>query len=318
SVSKQFTTFLALLLEEEGKLSFNDDIRIYLPELEHLPNNITIKQLTNHTHGLSNADELAKLKGLKLMTHQEVVKMLLNIKQVNFKAGEKYEYNNTGYILLSEIIERVGKKPFKEQLQEKIFLPLSMKDTKVVDNENMVIKNKAYSYNLDNDIYVKNPIALSNIGSSGIYTTINDLALWAKNYQNTIIGNRSIYEKMQTATLLNSGKQIKYGLGLQFDNYKGIDVIFHGGGSASYRSYILHVPRHKLSIIFLSNANDFSGLDVVYKSIDFLLKDDIKIKTSEKIAISNEQLKKYTGTYEIKLDVYYNIIAKKDTLDRKR
>src|SRR5690606_15300594 len=70
SVSKQFTTFLALLLEEEGKLSFNDDIRIYLPELEHLPNNITIKQLTNHTHGLSNADELAKLKGLKLMTHQ--------------------------------------------------------------------------------------------------------------------------------------------------------------------------------------------------------------------------------------------------------
>src|SRR5690606_17276424 len=118
SVSKQFTTFLALLLEEEGTLSFNDDIRIYLPELEHLPNNITIKQLTNHTHGLSNADELAKLKGLKLMTHKEVVKMLLNIKQVNFKAGEKYEYNNTGYILLSEIIERVGKKPFKEQLQE--------------------------------------------------------------------------------------------------------------------------------------------------------------------------------------------------------
>lgn len=314
SVSKQFTTYLALLLEQEGKLSFNDDIRTYLPELKHLPNSITIKQLTNHTHGLSNADELAQLKGLKLMTHQEVLEMLLNIKHVNFKAGEKYEYNNTGYILLSEIIERVGQKPFKTQLQEKIFLPLSMKDTKVVDNENMVIKNKAYSYNLDNDIYVKNPVALSTIGSSGIYTTIKDLTLWAKNYQNPVVGNRSFYEKMQAVTLLNYRKKIKYGLGLQFDNYKGLDVIFHGGGTASYRSYILHVPKHKLSIIFLSNANDFSGLDVVYQSIDLLLKDDIKTKTQSKIEVSNELLKKYTGTYEFQPGVYYNIIAKKDTL----
>lgn len=314
SISKQFTTYLALLLEQEGKLSFNDDIRTYLPELKHLPNKITVKQLANHTHGLSNPDELAQLKGLKTMSHQEVVKMLLNIKHVNFNAGEKYEYNNTGYILLSEIIERVGQKPFKEQLQEKIFIPLGMKDTKVVDNNNLVVKNKAYSYNLDNDIYEINPVKLSTIGSSGIYTTINDLALWAKNYQNPVIGNSSFYKKMQTATILNSKKEIKYGLGLQFDNYKGIDVIFHGGGTAGYRSYILHVPKHKLSLIFLSNANDFSGLDVVYKSIELLLKEDIKAKTPAKIAISNKQLKKYTGTYEFQPGVYYNIIAKKDTL----
>lgn len=312
SISKQFTTYIALLLEQEGKLSFNDDIRTYLPELKHLPSNITIKQLTNHTHGLSNPYELAQLKGFKTMNHQEVVKMLLNIKHVNFKVGEKYEYNNTGYILLSEIIERVGQKPFKKQLQEKIFIPLGMKSTKTVDNNDMIIKNKAYSYNLDNDAI--NPVKLSTIGSSGIYTTINDLALWAKNYQNPVVGNNGFYEKMQAATLLNSGKEIKYGLGLQFDNYKGIDVIFHGGGTASYRSYILHAPKQKLSIIFLSNANDFSGLDVVYQSIDFLLNDDIKTKTPAKMAVTNEQLKKYSGTYEFQPGVYYNIIAKKDTL----
>lgn len=314
SISKQFTTYLALLLEQEGKLSFNDDIRTYLPELKHLPNKITIKQLANHTHGLSNPDELAQLKGLKTMSHQEVVKMLLNIKHVNFKAGEKYEYNNTGYILLSEIIERVGQKPFKEQLQEKIFIPLGMKNTKAVDNNDLVVKNKAYSYSLDNDIYISNPVKLATIGSSGIYTTINDLTLWAKNYQNPIIGNSSFYKRMQTATILNSEKEIKYGLGLQFDKYKGIDVIFHGGGTAGYRSYILHVPKHKLSLIFLSNANNFSGLDVVYQSIDLLLKEDIKTKIPTKIAISNEQLNKYTGTYKFQPGVYYNIIAKKDTL----
>ncbi|WP_160114589.1 serine hydrolase [Aquimarina sp. AU474] len=314
SISKQFTTYLALLLEQEGKLSFNHDIRTYLPELIHLPSKITIKQLTNHTHGLANPDELARLKGFKTMNHQEVVKMLLNIKQVNYKAGEKYEYNNTGYILLSEIIERVGQKPFKKQLQEKIFIPLGMKDTKAVDNNDMVVNNKAYSYNLDNDMYASNPVQLATIGSSGIYTTINDLALWAKNYQNPVVGNSAFYEKMQAATILNSKKEINYGLGLQFDNYKGIDIIFHGGGTASYRSYILHAPKHKLSIIFLSNANNFSGLDIVYNSIDLLLKRNIKTKTPAKIAISNDQLKKHTGTYEFQPGVYYNIIAKKDTL----
>lgn len=314
SISKQFTTYLALLLEQEGKLSFNDDIRTYLPELKHLPSKITIKQLTNHTHGLSNPDELAQLKGLSTMNHQEVVKMLLNIKHLNFKAGEKYEYNNTGYILLSEIIERVGQKSFKNQLKEKIFIPLGMKDTKVVDNENMVIKNKAYSYTFNNGIYVNNPVNLSTIGSSGIYTTINDLALWAKNYQNPVVGNSGFYKKMQAVTILNSEKEINYGLGLQVDNYKGSDIVFHGGGTASYRSYILHVPKHKLSIIFLSNANDFSGLDIVYQSIDLIINGDIKTKTPVKIAVSNEELKKHTGTYEFQPGVYYNIIAQKDSL----
>lgn len=314
SISKQFTTYLALLLEQEGKLSFNDDIRTYLPELKHLPSKITIKQLTNHTHGLSNPDELAQLKGLSTMNHQEVVKMLLNIKHLNFKAGEKYEYNNTGYILLSEIIERVGQKSFKNQLKEKIFIPLGMKDTKVIDNENMVIKNKAYSYTFNNGIYVNNPVNLSTIGSSGIYTTINDLALWAKNYQNPVVGNSGFYKKMQAVTILNSEKEINYGLGLQIGNYKGIDIVFHGGGTASYRSYILHVPKHKLSIIFLSNANDFSGLDIVYQSIDLIINGDIKTKTPAKIAVSNEELKKYTGTYEFQPGVYYNIIAQKDSL----
>ena len=314
SVSKQFTTYLALLLEQEGKLSLSDDIKMYLPEFKHLSSRITIKQLTNHTHGLPNPDEISYLKGVQTMNHQEVVKMLLNIKQVNFKAGENYEYNNTGFILLSEIIERVGQKPFKIQLEERIFIPLGMKNTRAIDNNDLVVKNKAYSYSLNNGTYVNNPVRLSTIGSSGIYTTIDDLSLWMKNYQNPIIGNKKIYNKMQTATFLNSGKKINYGLGLQFDNYKGIDIVFHGGGTASYRSYILHAPKQKLSIVFLSNANDFSGLDIVYNTIDLLLNNDIKAYTPEKITFNTEQLKKFEGTYEFQPGVYYNIITKKDTL----
>ncbi|WP_157961127.1 serine hydrolase domain-containing protein [Lutibacter citreus] len=317
SISKQFTTYLALLLEQEGKLSFSDDIKTYLPELNHLPNKITIKDLTTHTHGLPNTDELAYLKGILpngKMTHQQVVRMLLNIKQTNFKVGDKYEYNNTGYILLSEIIERIEKKPFKDQLQQRIFAPLGMNHSKAIDDINIVVPNKAYSYQLINNTYKNYPVKLSTIGSSGINTTINDMIIWAKNYQNPIIGSRSFYNKMEQATLLNSGKIINYGLGLQFDSYKGVEIVFHGGGTAAYRSYILHVPKHKLSIIILANTNDFSALDLVYRTIDILLK-DYTIEASKKVTIpSIKQLKKYEGTYEFQPGVYFNIIAEKDTL----
>ncbi len=317
SISKQFTVYLALLLEKEGKLSFKDDIRSHLPELNHLSNTITIKNLTNHTHGLPNIHELASLKGIfpkQQINHKEIVQLLLNIKQTNFKTGDKYEYNNTGYILLAEIIERVGKKPFNEQLKQKIFLPLGMNHSEAINDANITVKNKAYSYQLRNDKYENLPLKLSAIGSSGINTTINDLSLWSKNYQNPIVGSRAFYDKMEQATYLNSGKKISYGLGLQFETYKGLNIVFHGGGDAGYRSYILHIPKHQLSIIILANTNDFSALDAVYKTVDILLKDYIKSEGKTEVKLSNKQLKKYEGTYEFQPGIYFNIIAKNDTL----
>jgi len=317
SVSKQFTTYLALLLEEEGKLSFKDDIKNYLPELNHLQNTITIKNLTNHTHGLPNIHELAKLKGIfpkMQMNNREIVELLLNIKHANFKAGDEYQYGNTGYILLAEIIERIGKKPFKQQLKEKILLPLGMKNTKVIDDINTVIKNKAYSYETTNEKNENLPLTLATIGSSGISTTIHDLSLWAINYQNPIVGSKTFYQRMEQATYLNSNKKINYGMGLQFENYKGLDIVFHGGGDAGYRSYILHIPKNKISMVILSNSNGFSAFDMIYRAIDILMKDFIQTEPSEKLNISTKSLKKFDGTYEFHPGVYFEIATKKDSL----
>ncbi|WP_417861520.1 serine hydrolase domain-containing protein [Winogradskyella sediminis] len=314
SNSKQFAAFIALLMEEEGKLSFNDDIRKHLPELSHLPKKITIKQLANHTHGLPSPDELAQLKGVETMHHKQVLEMLLNIKQVSFEAGEEHFYNNTGFILLAEIIERVGKKSFKQQLKEKVFVPLKMHNTKVIDNKNTVVKNRAYSYRLQQDsTYITNPAKLSTIGSSGIFTTIDDLGLWVKNYQNTTLGKREFYSKMQAITTLNSGKKTNYGLGLQVDTYKGIDVVFHGGGTESYRSYILHAPKHQLSLVFLSNKGDMSGLDIMYGTLEIILKDFIQEEKTFTMLKGNE-LKKLEGTYQMFPGKYYNFIVENDKL----
>lgn len=314
SVSKQFTTYLALLLEQEGKLSFEDDIKTYLPELKHLENSITIKDLTNHTHGLPNLHELAGLKGKDIMTHQQIIQMLLKINHTNFNTGDTYEYNNTGYALLAEIIERVGKKPFEEQLKQKIFLPLGMYDSEAIGDNNIVVKNKAYSYKLTNGVYENYRLKFSAMGSSGINTTINDLSLWAQNYQNPLVGSRAFYDKMEQATYLNSGKKINYGLGLQFGTYKGLDIVFHGGGDVGYRSYILHIPKHRLSVVLLANTNDFSALDVVYTTVDILLSDYLKTETVVKSKLTTGQLKKYEGTYEVQPGLYFNILAKNDSL----
>lgn len=314
SVSKQFTTYLALMLEEEGKLSFTDDIRKYLPELEHLPYKITIKQLTNHTHGLPNIDELARLKSASKMAHWQIVQMALNIKQINFKPGEKYQYGNTAYLLLTEIIKRVGKKPFNTQLKEKIFKPLRMKNSQANGYASSVITNKATSYRIINNTYIYNPIELETMGSSGIYTNINDMILWVKHYYNTEVGKQIFYTKMKAPTMLNSYKKIKYGMGLQFDNYKGLEIVFHGGGTASYRSYILHVPKHSLSFVFLSNSGDFSGLDMIYKSLNFVLKNELEIKKPIKTKYTNKQLQQFTGTYEQSPSNYYTIFAESNKL----
>lgn len=315
SNSKQFTTYLALILEEEGKLSFNDDIREHIPMLAHLPYKITIKQLTNHTHGLPNTDELTELNGEVYSMHNfKVLDILLKIESVNFKPGSRYEYNNTGYVLLAEILERVSKKPFEELLEEKIFKPLGMISSKAIKYTDDIISNKAYSYKKSNQTYIRYPMEFATIGASGIYTSISDLSNWATNFYNQKVGKKDFYTKMLIPTITSSKVKTNYGLGLHKDNYKGIDIVFHGGGTNSYRSYVLHVPKHKLSFICLSNkGNGADLLDVIYKSLEIVLKDEIKETKNEKI-VRGKELKKYEGTYEMYPGKYLKFSVKEDNL----
>lgn len=318
SVSKQFTAYLALLLEKEGKLSMNDDIKNYLPELKELPYKIDLYQLANHTHGLPNLFELAHLKGKgpqNRMTHEEVIEMLLNIKSVNFKPGEKYEYNNTGFALLAEIIERVEGISFQEVLSNKVFEPVGMINSLAVNSPDLIIKNKAHSYKLENETYYNYDFNLMANGSSGISTTIDDLSKWAAFFQNPSVQAGEILKKMQAPTVLNSGDSIQYGLGLEQKNYKGVNLVFHGGGDAGYRSYILHAPENNFSVVILGNNNDFTPLEITYSIVDLFLKAHIKEPSNPKqVNYTTEELKAFEGTYQMFPGTYFNFIAERDTL----
>ncbi len=309
SNSKQMSTWLACLLEEEGKLSFSDDVRTYLPELKHLPYKISLKQLTNHTHGLANVDELAKLKGIQRMRHEEVLAMLFEITQVNFKPGEEFQYNNTGYVLLSEIIARVGGKPFPQLLKEKIFAKLGMNHSQAVGHYDQVIPLKAFS--MRNGGLTHDPVLISRMGASGVYASLHDMIVWIQNLAKNEAKQQQYLEKMLKTTQLNKGQIINYGMGLQFENYQGIDIIFHGGGMGSYRSYILHAPAHQLSMVFLSNAGGFTGYDLVYKTLEIILAHAIEKPQPRK---QIDDLTAYEGTYELTPASYFTIWAEGDSL----
>ncbi|NMM47813.1 serine hydrolase domain-containing protein [Marinigracilibium pacificum] len=318
SVSKQFTAYLAVLLDKKGLLTLEDDIRIHLPELKSLPYKITIKQLANHTHGLPNLFGLLKLKGKRIddhTTHKEIVQLLLKIQKTNFIPGEKYEYNNTGYVLLAEIIERKSEKPFQQILEELIFIPNEMYDTRAVNNSTIIIKNKAQSYKNENGLYKKHPFNTMANGSSGISTTISDLSKWATKFQFPDKLSKEIFEEMTKPTILNSDSIINYGLGLEFKKYKGQDIVFHGGGDAGYRSYLLHIPKFKFSVAILGNNNDFTPLFIVNEIIDLYLKDYLEnTPTPIKTSYNTKELKQFEGTFEMFPGTYFNIIAENDTL----
>lgn len=318
SISKQFTAFSILLLEDEGKLSIDDEITKYLPELSGLSYPVTIKKFLNHTSGFRDDTDLNSLVGrtdLDRTSQSQMVNLLLRQKGLNFTPGFRFQYCNSGYVLLAEIVERISGMTFAEFTHKRIFEPLNMKNSLFLDDPDIVVKNKSLSYIKQNNAYYNIPINRSIVGSTGLYTTINDLSLWANNFNNLTIGNKSIFQKMQTKSSLNNGEIIPYALGQELKVYKGLYVVFHGGGDAGYRSYLLRVPEHKLSILVSGNFESFNPLNISYGLIDIFLSDYIIQPIKKELPIyTNKDLKKYEGDYQVFPGLYITIIAEQDSL----
>lgn len=318
SVSKQFTAFLALMLEDEGKLSMDDDIRKYLPELKELPYKVNLRQLANHTNGFPNIHELAYLTGVSpqdVLTQQQVLKMLLAQRQLNFPPGTKYQYNNAGFALLAEIIQRVTGKSFAAYAQEKIFTPLGMKHTFILDDNATIVKNKAYSYKKTKEGYSKVPFNFSVYGSSGINTTTGDLARWTMNFVEPVVGSRSVIAKMETPSRLVNGQTIPYTQGLELKRHKGLDVVFHGGGDAGYRAYILRVPAQKFAVVVMGNLESFNPLDLSYGLADLYLENaETNVQQQPIPRYTTSQLSKWQGDYEFMPGSFFTLVAKNDTM----
>ncbi len=308
SMSKQFTAASILLLAQQGKLSLDDDVRKYIPELPDFGSPITIRHLIHHTSGLRDQWNLLELAGwrysLDLITDDDVMSVLATQKDLNFKPGEKHSYCNTGYTLLAIIVKRVSGMSFREFTTKNIFEPLGMAHTFFRDDHAMIVKNNAYGYESEDGGPFR--LALTNFdtaGATSLHTTVEDLALWDENFYHPLVGGPSFREQMLQRGKLNNGETLDYAFGLVVGKYKGLPTVDHSGGDAGYRSDMTRFSEQHFSVAVLCNFADTNPSSLVRSVADIYLEKDLKApepSAATPVAAMNlteQQLSAFQGLY---------------------
>ena len=297
SVSKQFAGFAIATLSHEGRLSLDDNIRMYLPDVPDFGNTITIRHLLHHTSGLRDWVQSLVIAGVGMddvISFKHILKMVQHQKALNFEPGEAFLYSNTGYNLLTEIVETVTGHSFREWTDTNIFKPLAMTNSHFHDDYEMILKNRAYSYQtVENDRFkhaVNNTTAL---GSSSLYSTVEDLAKWVLNFDNTRIGEQTVIEQMHQCGVLNDGEQISYAFGLNIGEYRTLKTVGHSGSWRGFRSHLIRFPDQKFGVVILCNLDTFNPLGLAEKVADLYLAD---VLAPVEISEPDEALQPAEGT----------------------
>ena len=333
SVSKQFTAFAITLLASEGRLKLDDDIRKYLPEVPDFGKTITIKHLIYHTSGLRDQWELLAMAGWRLddvITREHILKIIRNEKELNFEPGAEHLYCNSGYTLLAVIVERVSGQSFRQFTTDRIFKPLGMANTHFHDDHEMIVKNRAYSYQPEKAGGFKlSALNYANAGATSLFTTAEDMTRWALNFEDMKLGGKAVIDQMHEQGILNSGKKIDYAFGLAIGKYKGLSVVEHSGGDAGYRSHIMRFPEQRFSVIVLSNLSTTNPGGLARKVADLVISDKLVADTSTTgpapnssagssarptVRVSSDILDSYVGKYELAGTIMVDITRENDRL----
>jgi CubicO group peptidase (beta-lactamase class C family) len=311
SVSKPFTATSIALLAQQGKLSLDDDIRKYVPEMPKYDDTITIRHLIHHTSGIREYQALVLFGGLGIdnaYSDKAILSMLARQKNISFKPGSKHQYSNSNYHLLGIIVGRVSGKSLRAFAEENIFKPLGMKNTMFFDNRFEVVKNRASGYMVGPDKSIRARSSLFDlVGGGGVLTTVEDLYLWTQNYYEPKIGNKELVTLLTTPGTLNSGEKMNYAFGVWRQEYKGLPMIEHSGNMSGFRAKIFLFPEQKFTAIALCNNMAILPSAIVNKLADIYLEGQLKLdvpsqkKTAETlppaIALPEKEALRYAGIY---------------------
>lgn len=334
SVSKQFTAMCIALLIDQGKLSLEDDIHQYIPELQDFSQPVKIRHLIFHTSGLRDYLTLLGLAGIPFGSYheKEVLGLLSRQKELNFTPGTEYLYSNSGYFLLSVIVKRVSGQSLGDFAQENIFKPLGMTHSLFLEDYSRIIPQRAAGYFPEGKEQFKNYISTYDcVGAGGLYTSTQDLALWMDNFSHGKVGGKELLEWLQTPGKLDSGKELPYGFALSLSTYKGLKTVGHGGALGGYRAAVLRFPAQNFSVICLANLSTINSMRLAQQVADIYLagqfqeekekpisKSRKKTKTEksqELMKLTTSQLQEYAGAYySEELQRTFQIGHKKDKL----
>ena len=259
SVSKQFTALALGLLVAEGKVAWDDDIRRYVPELPDFGAPITLRQLAHHTSGIRDQWALLQMAGWRwegdVIRQSDVLDLLSRQTALNFPSGTDYVYSNSGYTLLAVVIERVSGQTLRAFTDARLFRPLGMTHTTFRDDHTMLLRNRAYAYARDGfGSYRLSIPDFAIAGATSLFTTVEDLAHWNRNFGSGEVGGRAVVSQLQQRGALGDGAQLSYAFGLAHGTHRGRRTIGHGGTDAAYRSEFLRFPDEDAAVAVLCNT----------------------------------------------------------------
>jgi CubicO group peptidase (beta-lactamase class C family) len=274
STSKQFTAASILLLAQEGKLSVDDPIRKWIPELPPYGDAITIRQLLHHTSGIRDYLTLMNMRGISfdgITTDRDALDIIVRQKQTNFAPGSEYLYSNSGYFLLGEIVKRASGKPLPVFAQERIFTPLEMRNTHFHADHTMVVPLRATGYVSSRPGYAIAMSGFEQTGDGAVMTTVEDLIKWDRNFYDPKVGGAALLRDLQTRGVLASGDSLGYARGLTVGRYRGLRSVRHGGSWAGYRAELLRFPDEKTSVAVLCNLGNTNPSRLAEQVADVVL-----------------------------------------------
>lgn len=304
SVAKQFTAAAMVLLAQDGKLSIDDPVRKYVPELPQYDKPITIRHILTHTAGLRDWGSVMALTGVgrgdRIINNDIALDVLVHQKNLDFTPGAEYSYSNSGYNLAAIIIERVSKQKFGTFVEERLFKPLGMTKSSWRDDYQRLVPGRAQAYSREGDKapWRLNMPFMNVVGNGGMLTTIGDWMKWNAMLDSKSLG-APLVEALETQGVLNDGRKISYALGLDVGKYKGVKQVSHSGGTAGYQTFLARYPEKKLSIGAMCNGFPPSSGDVVSSMADEILGPFPEpAKLADGVPMTEDQLKKFAGIWK--------------------
>lgn len=289
SFTKQFTAMAVMLLVHDGKLRYDDRLTDIFLDFPAYGRGITIRNLLNHTSGLLDYEELMQASAGKpspwSKTNQiqdaEVLALLEQQSATKFLPGTKWDYSNSGYVLLGLVVAKVSGQPFGEFLRQRVFQPLGMRHTLVYEKGKNEVPNRAYGHSWEPAGWKETDQSPTSatLGDGGVYSSLEDLAKWDEALaRRTLLSETELRAALTPVALpdgsvpVSQGKPVRYGFGWYLDPYQGHARMWHGGSTMGFRTNIQRFVDDKLTIIVLCNRADLDPSALALKVADLLVR----------------------------------------------
>ena len=302
SVSKPFTALAVLMLEQKGKLSLDDDVRRWVPEMRDYGTPMRLRDLVQHTSGLRDYGTLGVLSGRAVSTMADFLGLIAAQQALNFAPGTKHEYSHSDYELLGLIVERVVGVPFGEHLEREVLHPMGMRGSFVSDARPRATTDRALGHiPVGRSARVQFPSS-QTIGGDNVYASVEDLARWDRNFTTPTVGGPAIIARMVGRPQLANGDTIPYAYGLRLDTYRGLRTIERGGHSDATRTIILRFRDHGFTVATLCNADLLDPVKLAKGVAELYLADRMRPAPPRQeapvaVSIPAAEVARYAGMY---------------------